>query len=72
MASGTFYFSYELRSCCRRFLVTLTGLTSLFVPTTVVCYYFLEEAELDELLEDVFQYFRFLFTENYECGCMWK
>ena len=72
LSAGTFYFSYELRSCCRRFLVILIGLTSLFVPTAVVFYYFLEEAELDEQLGDVCQYFRFLFTENYECGCMWK
>lgn len=71
LAAGSFYFSYELRSCCFRLLAVLFGVCSLIVPSGAALHFFLLDAEPDEQLANVCQYFRSMFPEDYECGCMW-
>jgi hypothetical protein len=39
-------------------------------PIGAVGYLFVTDTETNEELSDVCQYFRSLFTEDYECGCM--
>ena len=49
-------------------LTPLLGLVALF---TSVLYFFITTVQPYEELADPCEYFRSLFPEGYDCGCMW-
>ena len=75
LASGFFggivFFARPIRSCCYSFLWTIFGLAGLGGTGFLIGYFLMTEAEPDEELADACEYFRNLFPEGYECGCLW-
>lgn len=69
-SAGLVYFSYLVDGCCSRFFLTIIGFCSLIVPIGTLGYLFVTESETNEELADICDYFRSLFPEEYECGCM--
>jgi len=69
--AGIFIFSGSIAGCCWRLLWFLLGLSGLVTSVGYVMYLYVEEGEPEEELTDVCNYFRNLWPEDYECGCMW-
>jgi len=69
--AGIFIFSSSIDGCCWSFLWFLLGFLSTCGSIGYVMYLYVEEATPEEELTDVCNYFRSLWPENYECGCMW-
>lgn len=70
--AGVFVFSSSIEGCCWSFLWFLLGFTGTVASIGYAIYLCVEEADPDEELADVCNYFRSLWPENYECGCMWE
>ena len=68
--SGMVLFSYPIKSCCSWFFWSLLGLAGLVGTLAAVFYYLMLTYDPFEELGDVCEYFRALFPETYECGCM--
>ncbi|GKY92024.1 hypothetical protein MPSEU_000174000 [Mayamaea pseudoterrestris] len=68
--SGMVLFSYPIKSCCSWFFWSLFGLAGLIGTLGIVFYYLMLTYEPFDELGDVCEYFRALFPETYECGCM--
>jgi len=69
--SGMVLFSCTIRGCCSWFLWSAFGFSGLVASLTSVLYFFVKQTEPDEEMGDACEYFRNLFPEGYECGCMW-
>jgi len=70
--AGMFLFSYPIKSCCSWFFWSAFGFLGLVASLTSVLYFFVTEGEVDNEMYDACEYFRNLFPETYECGCMWQ
>ena len=68
--AGIFVFSRPIKSCCGKLLWGLLGLSGLVGTAFVVVTLLANEIEPDEELADACEYFRNLFPEGYECGCL--
>lgn len=71
-SAGMVLFSAPIRGCCGRFLWSLIGLLGLVSATGSILYYFILTGAPDDELADACEYFRGLFPEGYQCGCMWS
>jgi membrane associated rhomboid family serine protease len=69
--TGMVMFSYTIRRCCSWFLWSALGFLGLVASLTCAIYFFVETAQPYEELADACEYFRSLFPEDYDCGCMW-
>ena len=69
--TGMVLFSYSIRRCCAWFLWSALGLLGLVALFTSVLYFFITTVQPYEELADPCEYFRSLFPEGYDCGCMW-
>jgi membrane associated rhomboid family serine protease len=70
--SGMVVFSGQIYGCCTRFWTATISFLALIASIGAILYKFIEEAEPDEQLDNVCEYFRSFFPEGYECGCMWQ
>lgn len=68
--AGMVFFCRPITSCCARFLWALVGLVGVIASFTFAAFFFVTEIEPDEELGDACEYFRNLFPEDYECGCL--
>lgn len=68
--SGMFMFCKPIQNRCLQFLWGALGFIGMCAAMATVMYFFITTAELNEEMADACQYFRNLFTEDYECGCM--
>lgn len=68
--AGMFVFSSPIKSCCGKLLWGLLGLAGLAGIGFVVGTLLANEIEPDEELSDSCEYFRNLYPEGYECGCL--
>jgi membrane associated rhomboid family serine protease len=68
--AGMVLFSNPIRSCCVRFLWTFLGLSGLVVTLTGSVYLAITESTPSEDLADACTYFRSLYAEDVECGCL--
>lgn len=69
--AGIFVFSSSIDGCCWSLLWFLLGFLGMVASISYVMYLYVEEANPEEELTDVCNYYRNLWPENYECGCMW-
>jgi hypothetical protein len=69
--SGMVLFSYPIKSCCTWFFWSSFGLLALGASLGGITYLLITEIEPLVDIADACEYFRSLFPENYECGCMW-
>jgi hypothetical protein len=70
--AGMILFCRPIASCCSRFVWCTLGVLGLVSTLTAVIYVLLTEIEPNQDLSDACNYFRNLFPENYECGCLWQ
>jgi membrane associated rhomboid family serine protease len=70
--AGMILFGQPIANCCSRFVWASLGVLGLVSTLTAVVYVLLTEIEPNQDLSDTCNYFRNLFPENYECGCMWQ
>jgi membrane associated rhomboid family serine protease len=68
--AGMVLFSNPIRSCCVRFLWTFLGLSGLVVTLTGSVYLAITESTPSEDLADACTYFRNVYAEDVECGCL--
>jgi membrane associated rhomboid family serine protease len=68
--SGMVLFSYPIKGCCSWFFWSLFGLAGLGATSAAVVNYLMLTYEPFEELGAVCDYFRSVFPETYECGCM--
>ena len=74
--SGMVLFCNPIASCCCKLLWMLLGLSGLVAGFGYVFYSLLHDMRDEDLfdaeLADACEYFRSLFPEGYECGCLWQ
>jgi membrane associated rhomboid family serine protease len=70
--AGMLLFCRPITSLCSRLVWATIGLLGLVGTLFLVVYFLLTEIEPDQELVDACNYFRNLFPENYECGCLWQ
>jgi len=70
--TGMLIFARPIKSCCYGLMWGFLGLCGLAGMFAGVAYLFLNETEPYEELADVCEYFRHLFPEGYECGCLFQ
>ena len=71
---GMVLFCNPIASCCCKLLWMVLGLAGLVAGFGFVFYTLLRDMmdEFDDELSDSCEYFRSLFPEGYECGCLWQ
>jgi membrane associated rhomboid family serine protease len=70
--SGMVLFCNPIKSCCIKIVWSLLGVAGLMAGFGYVFYTLLTVTDPDEELGDACAYFRSLFPEGYECGCLWQ
>jgi membrane associated rhomboid family serine protease len=70
--AGMILFCRPISNACSRFIWATLGVVGLVSTLTMVVYVLITEIEPNQELADTCNYFRSLFPENYECGCLWQ
>jgi membrane associated rhomboid family serine protease len=70
--AGMILFCRPIANCCSRFVWGAVGVLGLVSTLVGVVYVLVTNTEPNQDLSDACNYFRNLFPENYECGCLWQ
>jgi membrane associated rhomboid family serine protease len=68
--AGMLVFARPIKSCCFALLWGFLGLAGIAGTAVLVVYFLITETDPDEELADGCEYFRSLYPEGYECGCL--
>jgi membrane associated rhomboid family serine protease len=68
--AGMLVFARPIKSCCFGLLWGFLGLAGIAGTAALVVYFLITETDPDEELADGCEYFRSLYPEGYECGCL--
>jgi len=68
--TGIIFFSNAISSCCAWFFWVLFSFLGLVASLGAVSYFFVTTSDPDADIGDACEYFRGLFPEDYDCGCL--